>query len=78
MDSTAWRIERILPTSSVLCSDHSANGMKYNAKIAVLVLSREVSSLHQRLALQVNCSFPCSSTCVAYYFWNGFDPGRGC
>ena len=33
-DSMAWRIERISPTSSVLCSGHSANGLKCNAKIA--------------------------------------------
>ena len=30
----AWRIERILPSSSVLYSSHSTNGMKCNAKIA--------------------------------------------
>ena len=30
----AWRIERISPTSSVLCSGHSANGLKCDAKIA--------------------------------------------
>ena len=33
-NSMAWRIERISPTSSVLCSGHSANGLKCNAKIA--------------------------------------------
>ena len=33
-DSMAWRIERISPTSSVLCSGHSVNGLKCNAKIA--------------------------------------------
>ena len=33
-DSVAWRIERISPTSLVLCSGHSANGLKCNAKIA--------------------------------------------
>ena len=34
LDSMAWRIEHILPSSSILCSGHSANGMKCNAKIA--------------------------------------------
>ena len=32
--SMAWRIERISPSSSILCSGHSANGMKCDAKIA--------------------------------------------